>query len=186
MVKIRDPDAPKESRYKQVFSDRATIYPGREAIRPGWLLIIGEGELDALLLGQELDDLAAVVTLGSSSAQPGPDILMAMLVAPVWYTAHDADKAGDLAASKWPPRARRVRPPDGVKDWTELWQSGFNSIRYHWGRYLPMSLPWEVLASQRWGPALTESQGAAAAPDSYAAAERRAIQSDTLIDMTAD
>ena len=33
-----------------------------------------EGEFDALLLGQALGDLAAVVTLGSASAKPEDDL----------------------------------------------------------------------------------------------------------------
>ena len=105
------------------------------------------------MLGQELGDLAAVVTLGSASSRPDLATRAEMLAAAPWYIATDADEAGDKAASGWPARSIRVRPPEGVKDWTELWQAGRNSIRYHWGRYLPMSKPWEELAAQRWGPA---------------------------------
>jgi hypothetical protein len=111
-----------------------------------------EGELDALLLGQEIGPLAAVVTTGSASSKPDTALFLKMLAAPVWFAAHDADEAGDNAAASLPARARRIRPPEGVKDWTELWQSGFSRIYYHWGRFLPMSLPWETLKSQRWGP----------------------------------
>jgi hypothetical protein len=111
--------------------------------------VAGEGELDALLLGQELGDLAAVVTLGSASIKPEPWLLAMMLAAWPWYIATDADRAGDVAAAAWPVGSIRVRPPEGVKDWSELHQSGFSRVRYHWGRYLPMSLPWETLAAQR-------------------------------------
>ena len=38
------------------------------------------------------------MTLGSASSKPDADIYLAMLDAPIWYVAHDADKAGDLAA----------------------------------------------------------------------------------------
>jgi hypothetical protein len=78
-----------------------------------------------------------------------------MLRCPRWFSAHDADEAGDKAAAEWPARAVRVRPPEG-KDWTELWQSGWNRVRYFWGRHLDMPIPWEVLETQRWGPALNE------------------------------
>ena len=62
--------------------------------------MIVEGEFDALLLGQELADLAAVVTLGSASARPEGSTYLAMLAAPTWY---------------WPmtPTMLATRPPRG-------------------------------------------------------------------------
>ncbi len=83
-----------------------------------------EGEFDALCLGEALGELAAVVTLGSASARPGPGILGPMLPAVLWFIATDADEAGDKAAAGWPARARRVRPPEPFKDWTEAHQGG--------------------------------------------------------------
>ena len=44
---------------------------------------------------------------------------------------------------------------------------------------------WEQLAAQRWGPALNDPTPEGA-PDSYAIAEREAIQTETLIDVTPD
>jgi hypothetical protein len=149
LLKIRQPKG-REPKYAEAFRDRPRIFPGPEVIQPGCPLVIVEGEFDALLLGQELRDLAAVVTLGSASSRPDPGILGVMLAAAPWFIATDADSAGDKAASGWPARGHRVRPPEGVKDWTELGQTGCNRIRYHWGRYLRMSVPWEVLAVQRW------------------------------------
>ncbi len=138
-----------------------------------------EGEFDALLLGQELHDLAAVVTLGSASSRPDLATRAEMLAAAPWFIATDADKAGDKAASGWPASAIRVRPPEGVKDWTELWQAGRNAIRYFWGRYLPMSAPWEELAALRWGPALNDQpEPPEDGPDPYTLAEREAIQQE--------
>ena len=130
------------------------IFPEAAAIEPGAPLVIVEGEFDALLLGQEIGHLAAVVTLGSASSRPDLATRADMLAACPWYIATDADEAGDKAASGWPAVAIRVRPPQGVKDWTELWQAGRNSIRYLWGRYLPMSVPFEELGTWTWGPAL--------------------------------
>src|SRR5262249_8919081 len=65
---------PRPPRYFEVFRDPTlvTLYPGPAAVRPGRPLVIVEGEFDALLLGYALSDLAAVVTLGSASAHPGP------------------------------------------------------------------------------------------------------------------
>jgi hypothetical protein len=53
-------------RYAEAFRDRPSLYPDRHVIRPGRPLVIVEGDFDALLLGQELGDLAAVVTLGGA------------------------------------------------------------------------------------------------------------------------
>jgi hypothetical protein len=129
LVKIRRPPG-SEPKYIDAFRDRPRIYPTVDAIEPGRPLIAPEGEFDVLILGQELGDLAAVVTLGSASNRPSTEILARMLVAPVWYVAHDADKAGDLAAAGWPSRARRVRPPSPSKDWTEAAQAGVDLRRW--------------------------------------------------------
>src|SRR5262249_33015128 len=143
LVKIRQPEG-RTPKYVEVFRDRPRLYPGSEAIRPGKPLVICEGELDALLLGQELADLgASVVTLGRASARPDPAILGLLLPASPWYLATDADQAGDHAASGWPARARRVRPPVG-KDWTDTHYAGFNRIRCFWGGILGRpGTPWD-------------------------------------------
>jgi DNA primase len=134
LVKIRPPDEwrkrfPVDRRppkYVEAFRDRPSLYPGPEAIRQSRAVVITEGELDQLLLAQELRDLVAVVTLGSAAMRPGTFILTRLLAAPVWFIALDADEAGDRGASEWPARARRVRPPGGCKDWTEAVQGGVN------------------------------------------------------------
>jgi hypothetical protein len=117
----RQPGGKVPPKYLQVFSDpaRTHIFLGNGPIRPGRPLVVTEGEFDALVLGQALGDAATVVTLGSASARPGPRTLLKMLVAPEWYIATDADKAGETAANGWPGRARRVAPPWLYKDWTE-------------------------------------------------------------------
>ena len=137
-------------KYAEGFRDRPGLYPGPAFVEAGRPLIYTEGEFDCLLLHQELHDLAAVVTLGSASSRPELRTRAEMLAASVWLIATDADVAGDKAAADWPARAIRVRPPDGMNDWTYLWKAGRNSIRYLWGRYLPMSRPWEELAALRW------------------------------------
>ncbi|AMV38783.1 CHC2 zinc finger domain-containing protein [Planctomyces sp. SH-PL62] len=170
LVKIRRPEGEKP-KYVEAFRDRPRIYPGPEAIQSGRPLIVVEGEFDALLMAQQLPDVASVVTLGSASARPDSSILGAMLAAPRWFIATDADDAGDKAATGWPSRAVRVRPPEGCNDWTEVHAGGFSRIRYLWGRWLPMSVPWEELEPLRWGPASTDT-------DAYEAAERLAIQAE--------
>jgi hypothetical protein len=53
LVKIRRPEG-RTPKYVEAFRDHPRIYPGPEAIWLGAPLVITEGELDALLLGQEL------------------------------------------------------------------------------------------------------------------------------------
>ena len=83
--------------------------------------------------------------MGSASARTDPVVLSRMLSFPRLFVALDADQAGDSAASKFPSRAIRVRPPDPDKDWGEVHAGGTNRIRCHWGRHLSMSKKWEEL-----------------------------------------
>ena len=160
LVKIRQPEGVR-LRYAEGFRDRPTLFPGPCVITPGLPLIIVEGEFDALLLGQELGDLASVVTLGSASIRPGPNLLGMMLASPRWYISTDADDAGDRAAEGWPPRGCRARPPQPFKDWTEARQAGVD-LRRWWtdrlgGVEAPPLFTWDDLAGWRWGPASESS-----------------------------
>ncbi len=168
MAKIRRLGDFKGAKYVEAHRDRPGIYPTPAAIQPGKLLVIVEGEFDALLLGQALGDLAAVVTLGSASSRPEADILGEMLAAAPWYIATDADDAGDRAASGWPARAVRVRPPVG-KDWTEARQYGMElgndgvNLRRWWtdrlgGTEAPELFTWDELSTWRWGDAVGDSE----------------------------
>jgi hypothetical protein len=157
LVKLRQHpgDTPK---YAECFRDRPGIFPDPNIIEPACPLIIVEGEFDSLLLGQELRDLAAVVTLGSGSSRLEAGILGQMLTADPWFIASDADGAGDKAASGWPARAIRVRPPNPFKDWTEAAQAGVN-LRCWWlPRLGGTEALWNELTKWRWGPALTEAR----------------------------
>jgi CHC2-type zinc finger protein len=157
MVKIRQPNG-REPKYGEAFRDRPALYPAPSEVRPGKPSILCEGEFDALLLRQELDEYdLAVVTLGSASARAGQAVQDLMLTSPVWYLALDGNEAGDKNATVWPARAKRVKPPAPFKDWGDAHKGGFNLIRYIWGGILrrPRS-PWEVLQAQRWGSAQSE------------------------------
>jgi DNA primase len=129
LVKIRQPEGTRP-KYVEVFRDRPSIFPGPRAIERGRPVVIVEGEFDALLLGQELRGLAAVVTLGSASRRPGGDDFVDLMPAAPWYLALDRDRAGDRAAAGWPARAIRVRPPGESKDWTEAAQAGVDLRRW--------------------------------------------------------
>jgi hypothetical protein len=179
-VIIRQP-AGFKPRYAEAFRDRPDIYPGAHAIQIGQPVIIVEGELDTLLLAQQLPE-AAVVTFGAAgNNKPAAQYLELLAVATQWFIALDGDAAGDKAAALWPHRAIRVRPPDGIKDWTELHQCGFSCVRYHWGRYLPLSR--SIVFDGLSFPRDLASNGdltkpADDGPDPYAAAEREAIQQE--------
>ena len=177
MVKIRRLGEFKGAKYVEAYRDRPDVYPDPAIIKPGKPLVIVEGEFDALLLGQALGDVAAVLTLGSASSRPEAATLGKMLAATRWYIATDADGAGDTAASGWPARAVRVRPPVG-KDWTEANQYGVElghpgvDLRRWWtdrirGIEAPELFTLGELSMWRWQSAIVD-------PD--AQAERLAIQ----------
>ncbi len=135
------------AKYIEAFPDRPMLFPSMATIRPGATLIVTEGEFDALLLGQELGELAAVVTLGSASTQPEGSTRLAMLRCPRWYVAHDADVAGDKAAAEWPARAIRVKPLDPHKDWTDAHQAGIDLRRWWVEEWLPEAFDREERAA---------------------------------------
>jgi hypothetical protein len=158
LIKVRQPDG-RRPKYAEAFRDpaRLILYPRPETIRPGRPLIVTEGEFDALALGEALGDLAAVVTLGSASARPTPAILGRFLSAAPWFVATDRDEAGEKAAAGWPARARRVRPPEPFKDWTEAKAVGVDLARW-WRDVLagierPPLFTWPELSLMRWGGA---------------------------------
>jgi DNA primase len=128
MVKIRRGEG-SQPKYREAYRDRPALYPGSEVIQPGAPLIVAEGEFDALLLGQELEELAAVVTLGSSGARLADDILWTLASAWPLYVATDTDHGGTTAAAQWPNHSRRVLAPTG-KDWTEAYQAGIDLRRW--------------------------------------------------------
>jgi hypothetical protein len=185
LVKIRLPDAwrarfPEDTRppkYMEAFRDPARLicYPSPATIRPGRPLVVVEGEFDALCLGEALGELAAVVTLGSASARPTRAILGGFLPAVPWFVSTDGDEAGDKAAEDWPARARRVRPPEPYRDWTEARADGVDLARW-WrdvlsGNPRPPLFTWEDLSFWRWGSTVE------AIDDPYDAIERKAIMS---------
>jgi hypothetical protein len=136
LVKIRVPDSwimrfPEDRRpgkYLTAFRDRPTIYPGAGVIRPGDPLIIVEGAFDALLLQQELDGLAGVITAGSATDRARGRARAILVFCSELYLATDNDGAGDKAAALWPTRAIRVSPP--FKDWTACFQAGVDLRRW--------------------------------------------------------
>jgi len=109
-------------------------------------VVVVEGELDAILLGQELAGLARVVTTGSASSRPATQDELRMLRCPACFVALDADKAGDRAAAEWPLLAARVRPPEG-KDWTEAHLAGIDLRRWWVEQHFPAAFDAEERAA---------------------------------------
>ena len=107
-----------------------------------------EGEFDALLLAQELGDLAGVFTAGAPPADRPGDRDGDWADRPGWFAAHDADDAGDAAAARWSNLAVRVRPPAG-KDWTDAMKAGID-LRLWWiDRHFPDEFDREERAAIR-------------------------------------
>ncbi len=132
LVKLRQPPG-REPRYLETYRDRPDVYPGPPlaTIREGDDVVIVEGELDALLLGQELKGLAPVITTGSASSGPSRKLRTALGGAFRLFLATDADPAGDGSARHWYDRAIRIRPPGGHKDWTDAKVAGID-LRSWW------------------------------------------------------
>jgi hypothetical protein len=148
----RFPEKGRPPKYIEGYRGRVCCYPSVDVIRPGLPLVITEGEFDALLLGQELDGLASVITLGSASNRPDRSTLGRMLAATRWYLATDNDAAGDKAAEAWPAPVRRVRPPGQFKDWTEARTCRHPvNLRRWWGDVIagrePELFTWEELST---------------------------------------
>jgi hypothetical protein len=163
LLKLRRPQG-HHPKYLECYGrpDRVRCYPSLEGVRPGRPLIVVEGELDCLLVQQELGESAAVVTFGSASARPAPSARGRLLAASPWYIATDADEPGETSARRWPPSARRVRPPGPFKDWTEVRQAGIDLGRW-WSDRLggienPDLFMWTELSTWRWGDAAGGSE----------------------------
>lgn len=93
-------------------------------------VIVVEGELDALLLAQEVGDRIGVIALGSSVNRPDLPLCRALKAARRLFIIPDNDDAGKemwLWWSKHFPGAERVMPPVG-KDVGDLHTSG-RSVR---------------------------------------------------------
>lgn len=140
MVKIRRMGDVKP-KYIEAFRSLPRAFPTLAKIRPGFPLVVVEGEFDALLLDQEIGEHAAVITIGSASNSLTPDLLRVLLPAAPWFVASDNDAPGDKFADSWPARAKRVKPYTEIKDWTDLHSTGYNRIRYQWMGVLGIRTP---------------------------------------------
>lgn len=127
-LKVRRPVPPLPGpKYQMVRGGRPALY-GLDHLTGKPVVVICEGELDAMLLWQEARDLADVVALGSATARPHPHFLAHLVTARRWLVATDRDRAGEQGAAWWGEfsrRVRRVAVPQG-NDLTDFYQAGGN------------------------------------------------------------
>jgi len=125
-VKVRRPAPPLSGpKYQQVKGGRPALF-GLDKLAGRRVVVICEGELDAVLLWQEAGDLVDVVAIGSKTARPALPQLGRLAGAARWLVALDRD--ADDAAEWWggfSTRVRRVRSLQG-NDLTDFAQAGGN------------------------------------------------------------
>jgi DNA primase len=89
--------------------------------------VIVESELDAILLYQEIGDMAGVISLGNAQTRPDKLTAELLLGADLVLIALDGDDPGAKEAWLWWPQhfhqSRRLPPIDG-KDPGEMWKAG--------------------------------------------------------------
>jgi DNA primase len=115
----------REPKYVKPRGSVGALY-GADQLAGHPVVVLVEGELDALLLRQEAGDLVDVVTRGSASAPLGPRWLWALRHARRVLVAYDTDVAGVKGAAALEGLSARVRVarPFGANDFTEMHQSG--------------------------------------------------------------
>jgi DNA primase len=133
-VKLRRLGRSTGGRYASLPGGHPLLY-GAEAIAGRELVVLVEGELDALLLWQEAGDLVGVAALGSASAGLSATAARLLLPARRLLVAYDRDAAGEAGAARLAALSARVRvagpppdlPPDAEplpKDLTDYHRAG--------------------------------------------------------------
>ena len=103
-VKIRRPaedlgeDDPKYLAIKG--SKKQGVVYGLDGAKGHVDVILAEGEFNALVLGQELAGVAAVVSVGDAGNLPGAESLLVLATIPRWWAVYDGDVAGEKGAAK--------------------------------------------------------------------------------------
>lgn len=114
------------SKYRKLYGASQGLY-GADLVRGSDLVFVTEGELDALLLRQEVGQYVGVCTLGSASERLNLGRWGSYLSSAKWYfIAYDNDLAGDTGFdywTSWSGRAVRVKVPTG-KDITDAYLAG--------------------------------------------------------------
>jgi hypothetical protein len=128
-LKIRPSSLRVGQKYKHVRGGKQSLYRA-DTLTDGMPAVICEGELDALLLAQEVEDLSSVITLASASSELNLATWGLYLLRPSCFIlAYDMDKAGNEGAEKlaWLHDVQRLNIPilrEGDKDLTDFHKSG--------------------------------------------------------------
>ena len=98
-VKVRRPKG--DPRYWAIKgSKKQGVVYGLDGAKGHVDVILAEGELNGLTLGQELAGVAAVVSVGDAGNAPGSATLAILATIPRWWAAFDPDAAGEKGAAK--------------------------------------------------------------------------------------
>jgi hypothetical protein len=130
-LKMRPSNPRDGQKYKHVRGGKQALYLV-DFLSDDQPAIFCEGELDALLLLQEVRALASVITLASSTSPLNLASWGIYLLRPTGFIlAHDTDEAGEKAAQNlsWLHDSRRLKIPAlraGDKDITDFYLSGGN------------------------------------------------------------
>jgi DNA primase len=137
-VKIRQSEPDNKSKYISVTGGAATSFM---VLGDAPAVVVVESELDALLLYQEVGDLATMMATGSAQYKPDAEVFARLKEAPTVLVALDADQSG-YAAWKWwrdnLPNTQFCPAPIG-KDPTEAHQQWVN-LRNWVGGLVPHDL----------------------------------------------
>jgi len=120
-------------KYINIRGGKSALY-GADCIVNGLPAIFCEGELDAILLRQEVKELASIITLGSATNELNVatwGIYLVQKNIPFFMIAYDMDSAGNGGANKltWLHDAKKLHIPilrKGDKDLTDFHKSGGN------------------------------------------------------------
>lgn len=162
-LKVRPLHLQVDQKYKHVRGGRQALYLA-DTLKEDQPAVFCEGEFDALLLQQELRELASVVTLASATGDLNLATWGLYLLRPSSFIlAHDMDPAGEKGSAKlaWLRDSQRLKIPalkPGDKDLTDFHKSGGNLYSLIENALRPDSAPifvtWPVDAK----PATIEKQ----------------------------
>jgi DNA primase len=122
-VKVRRPIG--KPKYLNVKGGKSALF-GADLLDDQPVVLLCEGEFDAMLSHQQAGDLVGVAALGSATKRIGDRWIVALLGAQRVLTAFDTDRAGEQGAARLlmqSQRVRRVRPLQG-NDLTDFHQAG--------------------------------------------------------------
>jgi DNA primase len=145
-LRVRRRDDQAGSKYLVVYRRDPILYASFQRARRGAAVIVAEGELDVVLLWQELGGKTSVCTAGSSGDPIVPAAIERLAGAGTIHIATDNDGGGHAVAARWTHalgdghKTIRILPPDPYNDWTDAHAGGVN-LREFWAPILAEHRP---------------------------------------------